>query len=64
MITSAAQQLSSLRKLYAKAHHQLQAAGQIKLKLEERIQELEAENRQLRRRIGNVDERDGYRDAL
>jgi hypothetical protein len=42
VITSAAQQLSSLRKLYAKAHHQLQDAGQVKLVLEDRIRVLEA----------------------
>lgn len=41
-----------LRKRLASAHHQLQAAGTRILKLEERIQILEAENKHLHRAIG------------
>jgi len=40
--TSDAQQLVALRKLYARAHVQLQHAGAEKIRLEERIRVLEA----------------------
>lgn len=52
MSTSAVQQLSSLRKLYAKAHLELQRAGAAKLVLEDRIRDLENENRELREKLG------------
>lgn len=56
MITSSAQQLSSLRKLYAKAHVQLQHAGAEKIRLEERIRVLEA-------RVLELESRPQYRET-
>lgn len=51
LTTSAVQQLAALRKLYAKAHQQLQQAGTEKIRLEERIRVLEARVAELESRL-------------
>lgn len=48
MPAPAAMQLAALRKLYAKAHQQLQEAGTRIIRLQDRIAALEAENARLR----------------
>ena len=48
---SDAQQLAALRKLYAKAHVQLQQAGTEKIRLEEHIRVLEARVAELESRL-------------
>lgn len=45
-------QMTALRKLYAKAHQQLQEAGVKILRLEERVAALQADNAALREKTG------------
>lgn len=50
-MSSSAGRLQELRKLYVKAHQQLQEAGSERLRLQDRIRALEEENAALRARL-------------